>query len=283
MTNFIKPSHLITSMYQAANNGVKSIAKCVAPALISAGIQAGLADHRIGQIIGGLGLMYTGVATMAASGVPNSIKNHLWSKRSSQFSERTFSQVQRCVSRVSNSTKNHLESKKNKPEQSSERTSSKVLRWGVAGAGLAATCLGVCSVASGVKELMWPTLSRCDQPEQWPDHAKQIKENLESCTEAREEGELMPTLPNMDHLSDWDIEIVSASKLPFGAQVRSSTSKLEISCNSPHPTASAICKVEDLLSQIHPYVKSGYHVEAVFPMDDGPESQLILQRLGRVL
>jgi len=120
---------------------------------ISTAIRAGLADERIGKIVGGLGMICVGVSTVVSSGIPKSIRSCIWSRTPSPISN--------------------------------EPASKKILRCGVAGAGLVSTIYGICSVYSGIIDIIYPTHDsamtapqRCNDPENCSQIEREILKNL---------------------------------------------------------------------------------------------------------
>lgn len=103
------------------SSATRQAAQVLLPVAVSAAIEAGLQDQRIGKIVGGSCLIISGISVTIASGVPARLKARFITK---------------------------------KEIDSFESTKKTALRYGAATVGLVTTCYGVYAVAMGVLELM---------------------------------------------------------------------------------------------------------------------------------
>ncbi|NGX59602.1 MAG: hypothetical protein KR126chlam3_00755 [Chlamydiae bacterium] len=100
----------------------------ILPAIVSTAVKAGSQDPRIGKIVGGMGLIGSGVCLITASRVPKSLKSWLWNRTNSSYSVR-------------------------------EAYAKTALQWGCAGVGIVATSYGIYNVAIGLMEIIYPSMS----------------------------------------------------------------------------------------------------------------------------
>jgi hypothetical protein len=111
----------IGSCISFVSNAVRQAAQVIFPVAVNTAIDAGLQDERIGKIVGGVSLIFTGIGAIIASGVPKRL-------------------AARFIS--------------TKEDFSPESVQKTALRYGAAFLGLLSTCYGVYNVAMGVMELM---------------------------------------------------------------------------------------------------------------------------------
>ena len=148
--------NIIKSGFEQAYNMTTQIA---IPEAISSVIRAGCDDYRIGKIVGGLGLFFTGISCVNKSEVLRNIRPY-------------------CSGAESKPLIN-------------EGISKKATRWGVASFGIAAACYGIYSFASGILEFMEPKFMEPDgsytrNSDTCQMRLERTKEGLLSCSKAEE-------------------------------------------------------------------------------------------------